>query len=530
MEKKKKLDAYSLALQLAEPRRKPEEWTLERVKHDFALPVTMSGLKKEDRLAFDAAFDSAGGFDCIYQSLAEHAFSMGQYPLTSFIGYGALQQIAQQGMIRACIQTVADDCTRKWIEIKGGEDSDPDQINKLQDLVDNKYKLREVFNKAFTTCGYMGGAQIFVKTSKAEDLTLPLSISAMSAELGKSATLQFLVIDPVNVSPSNYNSINPLEADYMKPREWLVLGQRVHASRLLNIVDNEPPLLLKPNYNFFGIPQAQILWDYVLHFNKCRVSAGKLLEKLSLLVVQTDMDSVLQDNAGVQLFDAKMDFLARYRDNDSVFVCDKESEAVSNVQTTMAGATDVVRQALEMVAAINRTPAVKLLGISPSGFNATGESDITNYYDYIHSKQELHHDQLQKCIEAIQLVEFGYIDDSLGFEWVPLSEENSASKAMTAQTKVGALGQLLDRQVISAEELREAVKQDASFDLAFLDDELPDMPDEQEEFKTDFGEMEQGLNAQAENMQSGGGERSSTQDLRKADEEPNLWFWRVCVL
>lgn len=437
-------------------------------------------------MAMDSAFDDAGGYSAIYESFQQHATELGQFPMTSFLGYGALQQIAQQGLIRACVQTVADDMTRKWIELKSGEEVDAEKLDKLKDLIENKYHLRQIFHKAFTTTGYMGGALIFVKVglnNKTADMKL--SYSDVSAELKQGETLRFIVVDPVNCSPADYNCIDPLQEDYMQPKRWFVLGTTVDASRLIPIIDNEPPVLLKPNYNFLGIPQSQILWDYVMHFNDCRVSTARLLNKLSLLVVQTDMDAVLTDPNGVANFDTKMDLLARYRNNDSVFVCDKDSEGVMNVQTTVSGCTDIVRQSLEMVAAINRTPAVKLLGISPSGFNATGESDITNYYDYIHSKQELHHDDIQKCLEAIQLVEFGHIDKSIGFEFVPLSEENEASKAMTAQTEIGALAQLLDRQVMSAEEMRQAVKQNDTLGLSMLSDEMPEMEDEQDDFMTD---------------------------------------------
>ncbi len=460
--------------------------SLEKVRKAFALPANASGLDQESRMAMDSSFDAAGGYSAIYESFQQHATELGQFPMTSFLGYGALQQIAQQGLIRACIQTVADDMTRKWIEIKGGEDVEAEKIDKLKDLVENKYHLRQVFHKAFTTTGYMRGALIFVKVglnNKTADMRL--SFSDVSAELKQGETLRFIVVDPVNCSPADYNCIDPLQEDYMHPKRWFVLGTTVDSSRLIPIVDNEPPVLLKPNYNFLGIPQAQILWDYVMHFNDCRVSTSRLLNKMSLLVVQTDMDAVLTDPNGVANFDTKMDLLARYRTNDSVFVCDKDSEGVMNVQSSVGGCTDIVRQSLEMVAAINRTPAVKLLGISPSGFNATGESDITNYYDYIHSKQELHHDDIQKCLEAIQLVEFGFIDKSIGFEFVPLSEENEASKAMTAQTEIGALAQLLDRQVMSAEEMRQAVKQNDTLGLSMLSDELPEMEDEQDEFMTD---------------------------------------------
>ena len=509
---KRKISASEFRSQLCVPRRTVNALkSLEDVKKAFSLPINASGITKEQRMAMDSAFDFSGGYSAIFGSLTQHGFDMGQYPLTSFIGYGVLQQIAQQGLIRACIQTVADDMTRMWIELKGGDDTDGDKLNHLKDLIDNKYHLREVFHRAFVTTGYMGGAFVYVKT-QSEQINLPLTYNDKNKELAKGEKISFIVVDPVNTSPMEYNCTNPLEEDYMKPRRWVVLSHEVHSSRMLPIIDNEPPTLLKPSYNFLGIPQAQILWDYVMHFNQCRVNAQNLLKKISLLVVQTDMDAILTSQNGVANFDERMNFLARYRDNDSVFVCDKSEEAVSNVQTTISGCTDVVRQALEMVAAINRTPAVKLLGISPSGFNATGESDIRNYYDYVHSKQELHHDAVQKCIEAIQLVEYGFIDKSIGFDFVDLNVENETAAAMTAQTKIASLAQLLDRQVMSAEEMRQAVKQDESLGLSFLSDEIPEdlKLADNEDFMTDdpvsnvFERMlkEQKNGNQAENMQS----------------------------
>lgn len=463
-------DSVREQLQLVPERTANAFKNLRSVKKEFALPITMSGVSKEEYKEMNMAFDSAGGFNTIYESLTQHAYDLGQYPITSFVGYGVLQQIAQQGLIRACIQTVSDDLSRKWIKIDGCDD--PQKLEIIENEL-KKLHIKNLFHKAVTTTGYMGGAFIFIDTGE-DDLTLPLAINDLSAELKEGSKVKFVVVDPVNVSPIEYNCIDPLRDDYMQPRMWQVLGKRVHASRLLTFVENQPPMLLKPNYNFLGIPQAQILWDYVMHFNQTRASTARLLDKISLLVVQTDMDAVLSDEHGIELFDAKMEFLERYRNNDSVFVCDKESEGVMNVQTTIAGCTDVVRQSLELIACINRTPAVKLLGISPSGFNATGESDLKNYYDYIASKQELYREQIQTIINVIQLCEFGNIDPAITFKFEPLNEENKASQAMTAQTKIGALTQLVDRQAMSAEELRTAVREDEDLGLSFLDEEMPE--------------------------------------------------------
>ena len=357
--------------------------SLGKVREAFRLPVTM-GAPKEEREALDMAFDAAGGYSTIFESLQQHAYDMGQFPVTSFIGYGALQQIAQNGMIRACVQTVADDITREWIEVKGGDGTPQEDVHRLEDLLESKYHLKELFHSVAATVGYMGGAFIFIDTgAEGEDLSLPLRISSLSAEMSEGMALRFTLVDPVNVTPGDYNASNPLRPDYMQPKWWWVLGQKVHTSRMIPVFDNPPPLLLRPSYNFLGIPQAQILWDYVLHWNECRIYTADLLKKISLLVMQTDTQAIFGTPGGVQSFDIRMQALQRYRANNSVFVCDKQDEQVSNVQTSTAGCTDIVRQSLEMIAAINRTPAVKLLGISPSGFNATGESDLKNYYDLL---------------------------------------------------------------------------------------------------------------------------------------------------
>lgn len=55
--------------------------------------------------------------------LISHSLELGQIPGVQFAGYAALQSMAQNGLLRACVDTVADDMTRSWIKLKrtGGE-------------------------------------------------------------------------------------------------------------------------------------------------------------------------------------------------------------------------------------------------------------------------------------------------------------------------------------------------------------------------------------------------------------------------
>ena len=450
-----------------------KQYTMEEVKELFGLPQTM-GAPQGVREQFNLAFDAAGGFTGVFNTLNGHTHDLGQVQFNAFMGYGALMNVAQNGMIRACVQTVADDITKKWIAIVGGEEEDKERVDELTDLI-KQYRLQAVFHEAVTMVGYYGGAFLFIDTGASDDdLALPLAVTENSAELNSDTELSFRVVDPCNVTPCQYNCDNPLAADYMKPRMWYVLGRRVHASRLLALYDNEPPTLLKPAYNFLGIPRAQILWDYVMHWNEARTYTNDLLKKISLLVVKTDTDQIFAMQDGIRMFDLKVAALQRFRDNNSIYVCDKEREDVSNVQTSLAGATDIVRQSLENVAAINRTPAVKLLGISPSGFNATGESDITNYYDHIRSQQELYRRHIERCINVIQLVHYGNIDPTVTFEFEELSAENDNTKATTAATRMQMLLAAQQNQVLSAQEVRDAVRNDKLYALDFLSELVPD--------------------------------------------------------
>ena len=235
-------------------------------------------------------------------------------------------------------------------------------------------------------------------------------------------------------------------------------------------------MLLKPNYNFLGIPQAQILWDYVLHWNKSRTNAVNILDKLNLTVYKTSMSDVLAAENGIQLLDVKIKALQRYRNNNSVLVCDNEVESIENISQVISGATDIVRQALEFIAAINRTPAVKLLGISPSGFNSTGESDIRNYYDHVKAKQELYRDQIQTLINIYQLICFGEIDESISFKFKEIGGDDLANNVKIFKTQVDSLTALQNSGVIDNAEAREFVRTSEISGLDFLSEDVPEQP------------------------------------------------------
>jgi len=433
------------------------------------------------RLAMDHSLDTAGAY-----SLIQHAFEHGQYPTLgpSFMGYAALSSLMQNGLIRACIETLADDMTREWIEIsavdvnENGDDSD-EKAALEEAMID--YKVRDTCHTAAEFDGYFGGCLIFIDTGvRGDTLKQPLEVSEKSAELQDFK--RFTIVEPINIFPGNYDSTDPLNPAYFKPQTWWVLGTEVHTSRLIRVCGNEVPVILKPNYNFLGLPQAQILYDYVIHFQDARQAESRLLEKFSLTVLKTDMKDILTNPNATSSLDPRLQYMAAYRSNDGVLAIDKEMEDIINITTPLSGVTDIVRQQLEFIVMINRTNVVKTLGLSPAGFNA-GDSDIKTNNDHTSSQQEkVLRGPLQKMLDILQIVKLGKYDKSVTFKFVPLNEDDEAIVAGTQKTKADTDSVLIQEGVISQSESRKRLSEDPRSGYFGINaDELPEIDDEEED-------------------------------------------------
>ncbi|WP_255430596.1 DUF1073 domain-containing protein [Xenorhabdus sp. TS4] len=438
-------------------------------------PAKTLGAPKEAVMAMDSSLSSSGAY-----TLIQHAWEHGQgYAMgPSFMGYAALSSLTQNGLIRACIETVVDDMTREWIDIKAVEiDGQVDSSEDKKVIEDAliAFRVKDVFHKAAEFNGYFGGCLIFIDTGASDSqLLVPLNISEKSAELKNFK--RFVLVEPINIFPGRYESTDPLSSRYFNPDTWWILGKEVHASRLIRICGNEVPILLKPSYNFMGMPQAQLLYDYVIHFQDSRTSAARLLEKFSLTALKTNMEDILTNPNATKGLDARLAYLAQHRSNDGILAIDKEMEDIVKLETPLSGVTDIVRQMLELIVVINRTPAVKSLGISPSGFNATGDSDIRNYNDHVKSQQEkIFRTGLQKALNILQIVTLGRLTQSVTFDFVDLNKDDAKAAAETQKMKTDRDVSLIDTGVISEKEVRRRLSADPDSDYFGMDvDDVPE--------------------------------------------------------
>lgn len=433
------------------------------------MPARTLGADEEHFKTLDGAMDAAfsGGIVPNFEQSVISSF-------TTFVGYGVLQQLAQDALIRLCIQTRTDEMLRNWIEIECEDPKKKETIEQcLKDL-----KVKDRLSQALTLMGLMGGAYIFIDTSRDHDqLADPLNKSPNSAELTPEMALSLRVIDPIFTTPTAFNSVNPLAGDFYAPNVFYVMWKKVHKSRLIRFVENEVPDLLKPSYNFLGIPQAQLLSDYVTHFRKNREETNRLLHKFSTSIVKGNLKEQLYHGKSTSVLSQRVQLFAKYRDNSGVALLDKDSEDFVQVNTPISGVTDIVRQSLEFVVSMNQSGVVKTLGYSPAGFNATGESDIKLQADLISTRQDkILREPIEEILRLVQLHCFGQIDPSISFTFNPVDPDDELDVATVQKTIADTAAIYLDRGVLTEDEVREALRTDDKSVFKGVEGDAPGAP------------------------------------------------------
>ena len=451
----------------------------------------------------------------LYEYLNEAFYGLG------FPGYPYLSDLTQRSEYRSPAETIASEMTRKWIKITAtGDDDLGDKIAAIETAL-KKHKVRSIFQTAALQDGFFGRAQIYINIRGVSDESRKQPLIVSSATIKKGSLVGFKNIEALWTTPYSYNSDNPMASDFYKPTAWFVLGKQTHATRLLTLISREVPDLLKPAYNFGGQSLSQLMQPYVDAWLRTRDSVNDLIHTFSLSGIKTDLSSILNQGNGGDLFD-RVDFYNQMKDNNGLMILGQgpagEAEEFFQFNTPLSGLDALQAQAQEHMAAPSHIPLVKLLGITPTGLNASSEGELMVFYDFIHASQEnFFGDALKTVIDIIQLDLFGEIDDGITFEFVPLMQLDGKALSEVRKSDSDAAVALINAGVISAEEERARLAADPNSGYNALDvEDLPEAAEDNSDAldddkqAADAGEFKEGDHPRANNGQFGSGGGSGT--------------------
>lgn len=236
---------------------------------------------------------------------------------------------------------------------------------------------------------------------------------------------------------------------------------RVHHSRVLRFTGRELPYLEQISENYWGASELEHVYDELTKRNMTSANIAQLIFQANLRILKMgDLGELMADTSPEVQRDLYNTIEAQNMLMSSFGLQLMNSgDEFQTYSYSFAGLSEVYEQFMLDVSGAAEIPATKLFGRSPAGMNATGESDLTNYYDSISQKQESSmRPVLDKLVPILAMSTWGAIPDDLEYEFYPVGTSSEEQRAKlvewTTRAITGAYQADLISQQVALKELR----------------------------------------------------------------------------
>ena len=420
-----------------------------------------------------------------YSSWQNHIASVGinnslqQYssPILQRLSYQECANLATDSMISKAIDVIVREIFKsggKW----EATHLDIDNFEMILNSLDFYNKITLAVQRALE----YGGAFIYINTDDT-NLSLPLYINEKTSKKNKITGLT--VIEPWQAAPVQVNTFNPLKNNYMQPDLWWVLGasSTVHKTRLIPIVFYSVPDLIKPLYNYLGLPLSFYMKNYVSNADTVRQSISDLVLRFRTKIIKTTAQKIADPQT-----QARVKYMNATSNNLATLLLAKDEEWIETV-TSLSGMDNLLSQMYELMTASTRgIPVTKLLGLSPRGFNATGEYDENNFYDVIDGyAKSVVIPVMEKAAEYVLCFKAGVLDEPK-YTFNPRKQIKQKEQAEINNLKADYVSKLIMSGVITGKDAIRAISED-NFNFDWINSEdykIPENPEVENEILTQW--------------------------------------------
>lgn len=356
------------------------------------------------------------------------------------------------------------DMTREWRMISTPEGVKADKELQLRGKVREAYKWARVYG---TSC-------ILLDLKGTGAINKPLNLKRLKPNCIRS--LQ--VIDRTRLFPVGEVDYNPMSPNYGNPEQYILGGstQRIHASRILRFEATELPRYEHWRNQWYSDSTLIPLFNTMDNFHTAAQSAAALTMEANADVVTVEgLQNILTNPAGEAIIMKRFRMMKQMKSNHNIILLDN-TESYDTKTMSLAGVKDLIWEYLRVVAAACGIPATRFLSASPDGMNATGESDLNNYVDFLKGQQVAQFDPRVEVLDTIAQAHYGIAPWE--YEWNSIFPESSTQKAEREKTQSESLQIMVDSFIISPEEARQIIESRQTYKGVDLKGAAPTPPPE----------------------------------------------------
>lgn len=366
-------------------------------------------------------------------------------------------------IVRQIVDIIPSDMLKNWITLT--TEVSPALLKKV-DLELRRTQLIQKLKSGMQWGRLYGGAVgIMVVKGQGEDMSKPLDLRLMVP----GDFCGILIFDRWNsVDPSLEIVDDISDAEFGLPKYYTITDNdtsqmvKVHYSRILRFTGDDLPYWEAKAEQDWGASVIESIFDELKKRDNVSWNIAQLTFMASLRVLKmSDMGQMLsatdeQTKAELYRTIQAQNWLMS---NMGMQIIDAADDMQSH-QYTFGGVSDVYKQFMMDIAGAARIPATKLFGRSPEGMNATGESDLQNYYDMIAQEQEAKlRPILNKVLPVLCMSVFGAVPDDLDFEFDPVSEPSDEQRTDLAKSGTDIVVNALNAGLVSPRTALKELKQ-----------------------------------------------------------------------
>lgn len=396
------------------------------------------------------------------------------YPLTRMSqNYNLFTSLYRSSwIVRKIVDVFPSDMVKNWIKFNSS--LDPEKISKINSVI-RKTKTKEKIKEGLRWARLYGGAAGLILIDGDEDLSEPLDYDAIMLDDYKG----LLIFDRWNgiypdieleddISDEEYGYPKYYSISLSEANNNLMLSYnkqdlvKVHHSRIVRFNGRDLPLWERQAEMFWGESEIEIVFEELKKRDNTSANIASLIFLANIRVLKmNDLGQLLgastqkaQENL-YKVLQAQNQLMS----NMGIYVMDKDDDFGSE-QYSFGGLNDIYESFMLDIAGACEMPVTKLFGREPAGFNSTGESDLTQYYDTLEEKQETYLQPIiDKLLPIIFMSTLGAIPEDLDWEFNPCMNVNSKDLVDLAQSMASPIFEAFNAGLITKEIALKELKQ-----------------------------------------------------------------------
>ncbi len=384
------------------------------------------------------------------------------------------------GLFTKIIDRPAEEAVKHGLDVDFGDEEISEYIeSKMDDLeYEDKFATAEKWARLY------GGSIIVMLADDGRGLEEPLDMSAVRS-IEELRVFERSIVQPDYTSLYRSCHIDPKRSDkaFGEPEYYQVTSQygyfTVHRSRCLVFRNGRlPEQTTNSIYRYWGIPEYVKIKRALRECITSHEDGVKLLERsVQAIYKMKNLANMLATLDGEDKVLRRLQVIDMARGILNSMAIDADGEDYDFKTLQMAGVKDVLDATCNMLSAVTNIPQTILFGRSPAGMNATGESDMENFYNMVENIQKQNMKKNTRTVIDL-IIRQGILDGEIAeapkykvkFKalW-SLSEAEQAAvdqtKAQTQYTKAQTAQIYMDSSVIDPSEVRKSLAAEGDMEI-----------------------------------------------------------------